>query len=95
MTVLDNVIVGYNRSAEHGLLGTIVRSPRSGENRTRCDSAGSRCSKSSAWRATTLLARNLPYGDQRRLEIARVATGPKILLLDEPAAAHEPQRRRN
>jgi branched-chain amino acid transport system ATP-binding protein len=37
------------------------------------------------------LARNLPYGDQRRLEIARaVATGPQILLLDEPNAGMNP-----
>ena len=38
------------------------------------------------------LARNLPYGDQRRLELARaLATGPKLLLLDEPAAGMNPQ----
>src|SRR5208283_234699 len=39
-------------------------------------------------------ARNLPYGDQRRLEIARaLATGPKVLLLDEPAAGMNPQEK--
>jgi branched-chain amino acid transport system ATP-binding protein len=39
-------------------------------------------------------ARNLPYGDQRRLEIARaLATRPKILLLDEPAAGMNPQEK--
>jgi branched-chain amino acid transport system ATP-binding protein len=42
----------------------------------------------------SLLARNLPYGDQRRLEIARaLATGPKILLLDEPAAGMNPSEK--
>ena len=41
------------------------------------------------------LARNLPYGLQRRLEIARaLATGPRILLLDEPAAGMNPQESR-
>src|SRR5439155_15074375 len=41
-----------------------------------------------------LIAKNLPYGDQRRLEIARaLATSPKILLLDEPAAGMNPQEK--
>ena len=41
------------------------------------------------------LARNLPYGDQRRLEIARaLATGPKLLCLDEPAAGFNPAEKR-
>ena len=40
------------------------------------------------------LARNLPYGDQRRLEIARaLALEPKVLLLDEPAAGFNPQEK--
>jgi branched-chain amino acid transport system ATP-binding protein len=41
-------------------------------------------------------ARNLPYGSQRRLEIARaLATGPKILLLDEPAAGMNPSEKQD
>jgi branched-chain amino acid transport system ATP-binding protein len=40
------------------------------------------------------VARSLPYGDQRRLEIARaIATGPSVLLLDEPAAGMNPQEK--
>src|SRR5919199_6943949 len=40
------------------------------------------------------VAKNLPYGDQRRLEIARaLATSPKVLLLDEPAAGMNPQEK--
>ncbi len=44
----------------------------------------------------TLLAKNLPYGEQRRLEIARaLATRPKLLLLDEPAAGMNPKETRD
>jgi branched-chain amino acid transport system ATP-binding protein len=46
-------------------------------------------------KSTELLARNMPYGDQRRLEIARaLATDPKLLLLDEPTAGMNPQETR-
>ena len=46
-------------------------------------------------RSTELLARNMPYGDQRRLEIARaLATDPQLLLLDEPTAGMNPQETR-
>jgi branched-chain amino acid transport system ATP-binding protein len=95
MSVLDNVMVGFNRSAERGLLGTFLRSPRFLRQR-----------KSFRAKAMQLLgtmhldhlakthAGSLSYGDQRRLEIARaLATEPKILLLDEPAAGMNPQEK--
>ena len=55
------------------------------------------CSTTSASRRRADdLARNLPYGDQRRLEIARaIATGPSVLLLDEPAAGMNPSEKRD
>jgi branched-chain amino acid transport system ATP-binding protein len=92
LTVLDNVVVGFTRSAEHGLLRTILRTPRFAREQRDVEHRGM------ALLATLgladkadLVARNLPYGDQRRLEIARaLATGPKILLLDEPAAGMNP-----
>src|SRR5690349_15307986 len=92
LTVLDNVVVGLNRSAEHGMLGTVLRTPgffrrhRAADARALDLLATLRLDDKA-----TLLAKNLPYGDQRRLEIARaLATDPKILLLDEPAAGMNP-----
>ncbi len=95
MSVLDNVLVGFNRSVTHGLWGTLARSPRhlreEDEHHARAlellETLGL------AGRADDQ-ASSLPYGDQRRLEIARaLATGPSILLLDEPAAGMSPQEK--
>ncbi len=95
LTVLDNVRIGAQLRAGSGLLATVLRSSRQvGRERgvrARCDAllaafglAGRRDE----------LARNLPYGDQRRLEMARaLATGPQVLLLDEPAAGMNPQEK--
>jgi branched-chain amino acid transport system ATP-binding protein len=95
MTVLDNVIVGYNRSAEHGLLGTLVRSPKFRREQDDMRQRGLALLETMGLAGKAdLLARNLPYGDQRRLEIGRaLATDPKILLLDEPAAGMNPSEK--
>jgi branched-chain amino acid transport system ATP-binding protein len=95
MTVLDNVIVGYNQSAEHGLLGTLIRSPKFRREQDDMRQRGLALLDTMGLAGkASLLARNLPYGDQRRLEIARaLATGPKILLLDEPAAGMNPSEK--
>jgi len=95
MTVLDNVIVGYNRSAEHGLLSTILRTPKFRREQDDMRQRGMELLHTLGLSGkASLLARNLPYGDQRRLEIARaLATGPKILLLDEPAAGMNPSEK--
>jgi branched-chain amino acid transport system ATP-binding protein len=93
--VLDNVLVGFNQSAFSGFAGTLVRSP--GHERLE----QSRESQAMALLHTFELAHradetalSLPYGQQRRLEIARaLATHPKILLLDEPAAGMNPQEK--
>jgi branched-chain amino acid transport system ATP-binding protein len=95
LTVLENVIVGFNRSAEHGLFGTVVRSPRFARERFRAQVDGMELLQTLGLEdKSEFMAKNLPYGDQRRLEIARaLATNPKILLLDEPGAGMNPQEK--
>ncbi len=92
MTVLENVLVGQHVRLRASILGGIARSPS-----VRAEEAAAR------ERARDLLtfaglngkddvvAKNLPYGDQRRLEIARaLATRPALLMLDEPTAGMNP-----
>ena len=96
LSVLDNVLVACHLRARHTLWHTLLRSPR-----YLRDEAEMTAHARSLLDAMDLsdraddLARNLPYGDQRRLEIARaLATGPKVLLLDEPAAGMNPSEKR-
>jgi branched-chain amino acid transport system ATP-binding protein len=93
MTALENVLVGMHARLSSGLLGSIVRTPgvrreeKAARKRARelLEYAGLRSKDEE-------LARNLSYGDQRRLEVARaLATEPKLLLLDEPTAGMNPQ----
>jgi branched-chain amino acid transport system ATP-binding protein len=93
MTAVENVMVGRHARMKQGPISTIFRGPsfRKGEaaaearSRELLDFAG-------IGRSADDLARNLPYGDQRRLEIARaLATDPQVLLLDEPTAGMNPQ----
>jgi branched-chain amino acid transport system ATP-binding protein len=95
LTVFDNVVVGFTRSAEHGLISTLLRSPHFARERAIFHERGMELLRTfDLHDKARLLARNLPYGDQRRLEIARaLATKPKILLLDEPAAGMNPQEK--
>ena len=95
LSVLDNVTVAFNQSAEHGLLGTILRTPKFLRERDKADAEGMELLATMGLDAKAdFLAKNLPYGDQRRLEIARaLATKPQILLLDEPAAGMNPQEK--
>ena len=92
LTVLDNVLVGFNRSAEHALVGTVLRTPKFARERLDGETRGMELLRTLRLDDKAgLVAKNLPYGDQRRLEIARaLATGPKVLLLDEPAAGMNP-----
>lgn len=93
MTVLENVLVGRHSRLRTGLIGTLFRPPsvkreeRQAEQKALAllNFVGLSNSKAQD------LAKNLSYGDQRRLEIARaLASEPKILLLDEPTAGMNP-----
>jgi len=96
LTVLDNVIVGFNQSAEHGLFGTIFRTAKFARERAASEARGMELLRTLRLDdKADYIAKNLPYGDQRRLEIARaLATNPRILLLDEPAAGMNPQEKK-
>jgi branched-chain amino acid transport system ATP-binding protein len=95
MTALENVVVGTDARHKTSVPGALIRTPRH-----------RREEKSAIEKAVALLqfvgisqradekAKNLPYGDQRRLEIARaLATEPKLLCLDEPAAGFNPSEK--
>jgi branched-chain amino acid transport system ATP-binding protein len=97
MTVIENALVGQHPHLKAGLFGAILRTSRVQqeeaqaveEARKMLDFVG--LSGRGDW-----MAKNLPYGDQRRLEIARaLSSKPSLLLLDEPAAGMNPAESRD
>ena len=93
MTVLDNVLVGLANSHKQNIVASLLRLPcyYSSEKELRQKALDLLAIFDLDGEADTL-AKNLPYGQQRRLEIVRaLATEPKILFLDEPAAGMNPQ----
>jgi branched-chain amino acid transport system ATP-binding protein len=93
MTALENVLVGMHSRLRGGILGSIVGTPRiRKEESEAADRARELLRYSGLRNKDDEIARNLSYGDQRRLEVARaLATKPKLLLLDEPTAGMNPQ----
>jgi branched-chain amino acid transport system permease protein len=92
MTAFENVMVGADARHRTSVPGALLGLPRHRreEREARADAHRLLALVGISHRADDL-ARNLPYGDQRRLEIARaVATRPSVLLLDEPAAGMNP-----
>ena len=92
MTVLDNVKVGLHNQKNYSVAEGIFRLPRYFKEEKEMDEkAISLLSVFDLDKEKDFLASNLPYGKQRKLEIARaLATNPKLLLLDEPAAGMNP-----
>ena len=92
MTALENVLVGADAQHSTGILSALFRLPRHRrEEQEGHDRAMELLRFMGISRSADELAANLSYGDQRRLEIARaMATQPKLICLDEPAAGFNP-----
>lgn len=93
MTVLENVLIAMNKDASYGLLSALLRLPSYYKGEKEMKTKAMELLKIfSLEDKAQELASNLPYGEQRRLEIARaMASNPKLLFLDEPAAGMNPQ----
>ena len=92
MTVLENVLCGSHMNVKSNLLqdmlGTRFQQQEEKELREKCIAL---LKRGELYDKRNLLSKNLPYGEQRKLEIVRaMATAPKLLMLDEPAAGMNP-----
>jgi branched-chain amino acid transport system ATP-binding protein len=93
MTALENVLVGMHSRLKGNVLTAVLKTPRVRKEESRArERADELLIYSGLRRVEHDFAKNLSYGDQRRLEVARaLATEPKLLLLDEPTAGMNPQ----
>jgi branched-chain amino acid transport system ATP-binding protein len=93
MTALENVMVGMHSRLKGNVFTAVLRTPGVRREEERARKRGHELlAFSGLRRVEDDYAKNLSYGDQRRLEVARaLATEPKLLLLDEPTAGMNPQ----
>ncbi len=92
MSALDNVLAGMHVRLKGGVLGSILRTPGVRREEKEARERAVELLRFVGLRGRETFAKNLPYGDQRRLEIARaLASEPKLLLLDEPTAGMNPR----
>lgn len=92
MTALENILVGLHAHLHATWIGAVIHTPRMRQEEQVAHAEASHLLRFVGLQSKgDLLAKNLPYGDQRRLEIARaLASKPKLLLLDEPTAGMNP-----
>jgi branched-chain amino acid transport system ATP-binding protein len=93
MTALENTLVGMHSRLKSGILGSVLHTPKVKREEREARKRARELLEFSGLRGRDEeFARNLSYGDQRRLEVARaLATQPKLILLDEPTAGMNPQ----
>jgi branched-chain amino acid transport system ATP-binding protein len=93
MTSLENVLVAMHSRIKGGVFASIVRTPRLRHEEEGAEKRARELLAFSGLRGRAQeFAKNLPYGDQRRLEVARaLAAEPRLLLLDEPTAGMNPE----
>jgi len=93
MTAEENVLVAMHAHLKSGIIGTVLRTPRQRREESEArETARELLDFVGIGRTWDEYARNLSYGDQRRLEVARaLALRPQVLLLDEPTAGMNPQ----
>ncbi len=93
MTVLENLMIGAERHLKSNWIGAILGTPATRQDEEAAEAEAKRILRFIGLRGKgDLLAKNLPYGDQRRLEIGRaLASQPDLLLLDELTAGMNPR----
>jgi len=93
LTAMENILVGLHTHLKARFLGIVIGTPHTRKEEQQANEESSRLLRFvNLGGKGEQLAKNLPYGEQRRLEIARsLATRPQILLLDEPAAGMNPR----